>query len=220
MRSAIDTGPPRRTSSGARRGTPAPWRRVAPLVTAAALVAVGSCRGPAGSASGHDAAPPGAANLHAFARLYGIVRWFHPSDAAAEVDWDRFAVEGARSVADAPDTRTLRKRLTELFQPFAPTVHIVEAGERFPDEPALHPRSTAGAEVVAWQHKGYGDTTVATGYVSKRLHRDRAIMRPGARFASLWQSVDAAPFRGARVRLRGRLRTGPRARGQLWLRVD
>src|SRR4051794_36677784 len=26
-------------------------------------------------------------NLHAFARLYGVLRWFHPSDAAATVDW-------------------------------------------------------------------------------------------------------------------------------------
>lgn len=224
VRRAIDNGPQRTrelAARRARRATPAARARAAALALAAALATMPSCgRGPAGIAPAQDAVPPEIANLHAFARLYGIVRWFHPSDAAAEVDWDRFAVDGARRVVDAPDARALRARLTELFQPFAPTVHIVEAGKSFPDEPALRPRSTAGTEVVAWQHKGYGDSTAATGYVSKRLHRDRAIKRPGALFASLWQSLDAAPFRGARVRLRGKLRAGLRARGQLWLRVD
>jgi len=42
------------------------------------------------------------ANLRAFARLYGVVRWFHPSDAAAAVDWDRFAIDGVRRVLDVP----------------------------------------------------------------------------------------------------------------------
>lgn len=34
-------------------------------------------------------------NVSAFARLYGVVRYFYPSDAAAELDWDRFAAYGA-----------------------------------------------------------------------------------------------------------------------------
>src|SRR4051794_29555225 len=50
-------------------------------------------------------------NLHAFARLYGVVRWFHPSDAAAAVDWDRLAIEGARRVLDAPNQQVLRATL-------------------------------------------------------------------------------------------------------------
>jgi hypothetical protein len=28
--------------------------------------------------------------LRAFAKLYGYVRFFHPSDEAAELDWDSF----------------------------------------------------------------------------------------------------------------------------------
>jgi Peptidase family S41 len=160
------------------------------------------------------------ANLHAFARLYGVVRWFHPSDAAAVLDWDRFAVDGVHRVADAPDTRVLRTRLMELFGPVAPTMQIVSDGGMFLNVPALHPTSTTGLDVIAWQHKGYGDSTIATGYASKRLHRDRVTAQPGALFASLSQSLDATPFRGSRVRLRGKLRTGAHARGQLWLRID
>ena len=38
---------------------------------------------------------PGIPALEAFARLYGCVRYFHPGDEAAALDWDRFAVLGA-----------------------------------------------------------------------------------------------------------------------------
>jgi hypothetical protein len=55
------------------------------------------------------------ANLHAFARLYGVVRWFHPSDAAAGVDWNQFAVNGVRRVMGLRDGQQLRSTLSELF---------------------------------------------------------------------------------------------------------
>ena len=186
------------------------------------LFASVACRGgSAGVTSPVTIASPRVTNLHAFARLYGVVRWFHPSDAAAAIDWDRFAIEGARRIMDAPDAHALRTRLTELFVPIAPTAHIVGTDEEFPSEPALHPKSTAGLEVVAWQHKGYGDSATAVGgYASKRRHRGRTVAVPGALLVALSQSVDATPYRGTRIRLRGKLRTANHAQGRLWLRVD
>src|SRR5882724_4216218 len=166
------------------------------------------------------AGAPRVANLHAFARLYGVVRWFHPSDAAAAIDWDRFAAEGARRVIDAPDERALRAALADLIAPIAPTVHIAAAGEQFSNESALHPAPTEGLDVVAWEHKGFGDSTFTTVYASKRRHRERTTPVRGAPLATLWQAVDAVPFRGARLRLRGKLRTARGARGQLWVRVE
>jgi hypothetical protein len=166
------------------------------------------------------AVTPRVTNLHAFARVYGLVRWFHPSDAAGVVDWDRFAIDGARRVVDAPDAHELRARLTELFAPIAPTMHISGPGETVPEHPADNLDSTKGLDIVAWQHKGYGDTTIATGYTSKRMHRDGLVALPGPSFLALSQSIDATPLRGARVRLRGKLRTSKHVRGQLWLRVD
>jgi C-terminal processing protease CtpA/Prc len=165
-------------------------------------------------------APPRTTNLHAFARLYGALRWFHPSDAAAALDWDRFAIEGVHRVIDAPDALTLRDRLAELIAPFAPTVHFAIGDEAFPDEPALHPSSAVQQDVVAWEHRGYGDSSYGTSYASKRRHRGRIAPVPGVPFASLWQAKDAAPYRGARVRLSGKLRTANHARGQLWLRIE
>lgn len=186
-----------------------------------ALLAVAGCHGR--KAAETPASSMGArrlTNLHAFARLYGTVRWFHPSDAAAAVDWDRFAIDGGRRIIDAPDTRALRAELTALIAPFAPTVHIVGPGEQFPAEPALHPASTIGLEVVAWQHRGFGDSTVASGFASKRRHRGHTVTVPGAPFAALWQAIDATPVRGLQLRLRGKLHAANRARAQLWLRVD
>src|SRR5881394_2932918 len=120
---------------------------------ALAIVATAACSGRATRTSSAPVATPGVANLHAFARLYGVVRWFHPSDAAAAVDWYRLAIDGAHRVIDAPDRGALRTRLAEIFAPIAPTMHIVEPGEPFPDEPSLHPGTTDGLELVAWQHR-------------------------------------------------------------------
>lgn len=123
--------------------------------------------------SGHGAPPkspdPSVQNLRAFAKLYGYVRWFHPSDEAASVDWERFAVHGARRVADAATSRELRQGLEALFAPIAPSVRIYAEGET-PEPPGLAPRDTAGLDVVAWQHRGVG-LRKGSQYRSIRLHR-------------------------------------------------
>jgi hypothetical protein len=70
-------------------------------VTVIAVLSGAACHG--STVAQRPAAPavaaPQVANLHAFARLYGVVRWFHPSDAGAVIDWDRLAMEGARRIA-------------------------------------------------------------------------------------------------------------------------
>lgn len=99
-------------------------------------------------------------------------------------------------------------------------MHLAGPGEAFPDEPALHPTSTTGLELVSWEHEGYGDTSFTSVYASKRRHRDRLAPVQGLPFGAVWQAVDATAFRGQRVRLRGQVRTANRARAQLWLRVE
>ena len=46
-------------------------------------------------------------NAEAFARLYGLVRFFHPSDAAAELDWNPFALHGMARVLEAGEVARL-----------------------------------------------------------------------------------------------------------------
>ena len=230
MTSASDTGTTPRLLDRSRRviedGTCADQQiarcsRVALFATGLMLLTLIACRGESTNMTSFVAGTtPRVANLHAFARLYGVVRWFHPSDAAAAIDWDRFAIEGSRRIIDARDARALRQELTALFAPIAPTMHIIGPGEEFPDEPALHPSSSIGLDLVAWQHAGYGDSTIASGYASKRRHRSRTVAVPGVVFASLSQSIGATPYRDTRVRLRGKIRTANHGQGRLWLRVD
>ena len=46
-------------------------------------------------------ATPGSEELHAFAKLYGDVRFFHPGDEAASADWNEVARPPCEGVACA-----------------------------------------------------------------------------------------------------------------------
>jgi hypothetical protein len=61
-------------------------------------------------------------SLAQFGRLYGYVRFFHPSDEAAAIDWDRFAVLGAREMLACKSPDENRETLERLFRPVAPTM--------------------------------------------------------------------------------------------------
>lgn len=159
-------------------------------------------------------------NLEAFAHLYGWVRWFHPSDEASRVDWDRMAVAGVERVAKAPDDATLRQTLEALFLPVAPRLRLHAAGEVATPVPS----PPAGQwQTIAWQHLGLG--AGQEPYVSARLHRPHR--RPSAEmdagFGTVTQAVPAAELRGKRVRLRAAVRAevdGDGSQAQLWMRVD
>src|SRR5688500_4638444 len=63
-------------------------------------------------------------NVAAFARLYGVARWFYPSDAAAALDWNRFAVHGVSRVRAARTPAELERTLEELFTPLGPGIEV------------------------------------------------------------------------------------------------
>ena len=95
----------------------------------------------------------GARNLTAFATLYGIVRFFHPSDEAAATDWNRFAIEGVRKVEGANSVEDLAAALQWIFEPVAPTIRVF-TGE---DPKPLASLSAAGnVEVIRWHNFGFG----------------------------------------------------------------
>ena len=166
--------------------------------------------------------------LRAYAKLYGYVRYFHPSDEAADLDWDRFAVYGAGEilkVASRDDEEAgspeLLGTLEALFAPIAPSVEIYPEGEAPPATPEAPADDTTGAEFVAWQHLGVGSGPM---YKSIRLNRPNRLRKTyGGGFGGVFQSIDAQPYRGRRVRLEAVLRAevqGPGNEGSMWLRVD
>ncbi len=102
--------------------------------------------------------PQNVRNIEAFAKLYGYVKYFHPSDEAFENDWDYFAIYGASKVLDCPDNAALRDSLNMLFQPIAPTIQISKSKKGYSAKNHI-PKDTTDFKRIFWQHQGvaYGN---------------------------------------------------------------
>lgn len=158
-------------------------------------------------------------NVAAFARLYGVARWFYPSDAAAALDWNRFAAAGVRRVRGARTPAELETLLKKLFTPLGPGIEI---GTSLAPARAAGPRN---AELVAWHYRGPGFSDVASGaYSAKRTNRPvPASPAQQATPAVLTQSIAADSLRGRAIRMRGLVRVANASASGwagLWLRID
>ena len=108
----------------------------------------------------------GLANLLAFTRLYGLVRWFHPSDAALNADWDALAVSALPAIEQAANADELATALRQTFGPLAEDLQIA-AGP--PED--LEIRPAPQGPVWQWQHYGLGGSSSV--YRSNRVRHDR-----------------------------------------------
>jgi C-terminal processing protease CtpA/Prc len=109
-----------------------------------------------------DAVPASAARVLArdevdrlmtLARVLALVRYFHPSDPVAHLDWNAFASTAVGAVLAKPSD-PLASALRSLLAAVAPTVTIVGPGERVATAERARP---AGATHLArWVHFGLG----------------------------------------------------------------
>lgn len=101
------------------------------------------------------------ANLVAFAKVYGYVKYFHPSDAAESINWDQFALYGAERIQHCSTDEQLTKVLYELFTPIAPSIQFKTA-DKGADKRVenntyeIFPLDAATLTQVFWQHEGLG----------------------------------------------------------------
>ena len=142
-------------------------------------------------------------NLTAFTRLFGDVRYFHPSDQAAAADWEALALTGVQAVEPAKSPEELARILDGLFRPLAPTLRVYPtAGPRPPLPAELKPPAGGGLEVISWEHQGVK--------LGKRpsIYRSERVTQAGGAPAGAEDSqfLEAAPYRGKRVALRGAAR--------------
>jgi Peptidase family S41 len=164
-----------------------------------------------------EAAPPNRQieNVAAFARLFSVLRFFYPSDAAAGLDWNRFAVHGVSQARAARSPADLERALRELVAPLGPGV---EVGARL-SPPA--PGAASSEALVAWRYLGPGFMVGGAPYRAKRTNRASARSIDG--FVTIMQSLPAEALRGRSIRLRAQVRASAPDRsgaGALWLRVD
>ncbi|HTI92111.1 MAG TPA: S41 family peptidase [Puia sp.] len=92
-------------------------------------------------------------NITAFTRLFGYIRYFHPSDETQEIDWERFAIYGCHYVKDAPDDDQLIRELRDLFSPLAPTARIFRGKDAVQfDVSTITPKRLQGYTATSWQY--------------------------------------------------------------------
>ena len=160
-------------------------------------------------------------NLRAFTKLYGYVKYFHPSDEASQIDWGQFSIYGTETVKNAQNSEELKSILEELFLPIAPTIQIYPSNEK--PRPYVVPEDTTDLKVVAWQHQGVGLRNCSNIYRSIRINRENRISTTGYGFGTVTQRIDAIDYRGKEIKLKAFVRTnvsGTGNQGQLWLEVD
>lgn len=160
-------------------------------------------------------------NVATLARLFGVVRYFYPSDAAAALDWNRFAVHAVSQVRVASDLTSLETTLKALVHPLGPGIIIAR---QLPPPPAAGSPDSA---LIAWRYFGAAVTALSPQnvYKAKRTHRPLVMSQSVDGFVTVMQTVPALPLRGQTVRLRGLVRAEPASSdvamgAALWLRVD
>lgn len=105
-----------------------------------------------------------------FAKLYGYVKYFHPSDEAAELDWDAFAVYGIQRIL-VSNGKDINDILKELFNPIAPSIEFVDKkNNRYIDN--LFDKKIkdySDEKFLMWIHNGDGKLKLGRTYKSKRI---------------------------------------------------
>ena len=107
-------------------------------------------------------------NLEVFAKLYGYVRYFHPSDEADSINWNKFLYYGIEQVSAVLNETELKQVLENLFLPIAPTMDIYSTKDK--PEPLTPNIKTDDKVLVTWQHRGIG-ISANSNYKSIRLGR-------------------------------------------------
>ena len=142
-------------------------------------------------------------NLAAFARIYGLVRWFYPSDEAQNIDWNQFALYGSSQVVGCRSVDDLKKKLETLFEPIAPGISF--AGEGTPSNQSfITPPDTSGMHLVAWQHHGVDLGLMSNYYVSKRINRP--LQTSNVSKVAIYSYFPAEDYKGHEIRLKARIK--------------
>lgn len=160
-------------------------------------------------------------NLNTFAKVYGYVRYFHPSEEAFRVNWDQFLYYGVKEIENAGNSEILKEKLKSLFNPIAPSVLISGEKEAITfDLRSITPLGSTFNLPVTWQHFGYG---VEPGYY-KSIRTNRMVTSidlSSNGTGHLSNDINAVPFQGKKIRLSANLKANVNSEQvKMWLRVD
>jgi len=165
--------------------------------------------------------------LKTFSRAYGYVKYFHPSDEADKIDWDKFAIYGSEKIVSCKNQKQLVETLNELFNPIAPTVKFYETEKKVQFGPnSITPPDTNGYKKTYWQHLGVdkGMQAQRVLYNSVRVNRNKIVSQQygNPAFAPFSTYINAKPYQGKNIKMTGKVKlvSGSEGTGHLWVRVD
>ncbi|SHF70415.1 Peptidase family S41 [Arenibacter palladensis] len=95
-------------------------------------------------------------NLKTFAKVYGFIKYFHPSDEASEINWNKFASYGASQVWPCTSREELIQKLQDIFEPIAPSIKFSTEKLNLYDISKLSPPGSDNYDLTYWQHRGVG----------------------------------------------------------------
>ncbi len=162
-------------------------------------------------------------NEFAFAKVYGYLKYFYPGDDAAKIDWDKFAIYGAKKVENCKNATELKNTLNELVGELMPGVKIINQSEDYMfDATFLKPKNLAGFDIVSWQHLGVGLVKdIRSPYQSLRTNRTTTYKTEFKGFGTASAQINAEKFVGKTFEFTGRAKlVNGSGDGHLWLRID
>jgi peptidase S41-like protein len=130
-----------------------------------------------------ELSPQQLTNLAVFARAAALIRYVHPSDQAASLDWNAFFPVAIQRVLLASPQDDLASLLTAMFSEIAPSAIFASTGSSV--APSIPPRGK-GLHLVRWRRHGFGasppfsayregrDPDNASATASTRLNLDRS----------------------------------------------
>lgn len=165
-------------------------------------------------------------NMTAFCRLFGYIRYFHPSDEAQQINWELFAVYGSQRVLSAANDSALIAVLKELYMPLAPTLKIFRTAENVRFEVAsVTPPDLTGFKEISWQYSGMSmrySGGPRPDNPTVRLNRpspDATDNTPDSTITAMAVQYIPVKYQGYRFSLKGQFKiaAGEQDSAQLWL---
>lgn len=92
-------------------------------------------------------------HLKAFAKVYGYVKYFHPSTESTKIDWNKFSAVGTSKILACKNEQDLLETMNSLFMPIAPTINFSLEPTKF-DIRNITPENIDGLLETYWQHRG------------------------------------------------------------------
>lgn len=156
-----------------------------------------------------------------FSKAFGHIRYFHPSDPAAALNWNGFAMHAIEQIGKVKDEMAFRHTLQRLFQPIGAGVLLDTIAANINTDNSSR-KNKVGESVTSWFHVGVGLDNQPDIYYSKRIH---APAKPTsyASSVSLCQYTSAESYAGMKIRFSANLdmiEQAGDAIAQVWIRAD